>query len=115
MWHRMYQALVDAGISVFSPGQRKGRCDAPYVVLADGAQETRAGGAAAEAELLVTLYVPLSAYSELNGFLGQVLSALSEFRLTSRQSAVTIDTKVQAYARVLAYRVLKKNKGDGCK
>lgn len=108
MWHKMYTALRDAGIAVYSPGQKQGVCETPYVVLSDGVTSPRCGGHACIESITVMALVPDTAYSQLEEFIGRVRNALAGFRASGKRSAAVLLPDVRAYRVTLEYLIYKK-------
>ena len=78
VWDIVQKALIDAKIDTYAPGQKKGDCKAPYVVLKDDGA-ARVSGYSSEYHYYTTLcYVPKDDYFNLLPFVARVKAAMAE-------------------------------------
>lgn len=104
----MYQALADAKIDVYLPGQYQGACKAPYVVLSDGGVISM-GKSTGRRSFWVTGYAPVSRPMALKPLLAQVRSALAPLktpRTSGEISPEDYDEESQAVFAAIEYTAL---------
>lgn len=105
-WKEIHRHLSENKFLVYSPGQHKGECTEPYIVLRDNGVMRRQSLEVAEYEVL--LYYPIDHYSEFSGYIGQVKEAMNKLypalKLTDDEQPHYPDEDVRAYMTSLIYR-----------
>ena len=77
-WADIYRHLKSEGFDVYSPGQHKGECLSPYVVIKD-AGVTQLGQFSSNRHLYDLLcYVPEAQFSKLEPFVDSVEKSMSK-------------------------------------
>lgn len=113
-WNALHTHLLSSGFSVFSPGQHKGECLSPYIVirLAGSSQQ---GTFTSNKDLYELLcYVPQSQYSTLEAYKDSVKEAMRHvyptFVPTGFETAAYYDDTVKAHMISIEYRNMIQNK-----
>ncbi len=111
MWQRVFLYLKSKGIEIYSPGQKTGPCEKPYVVLKDGGTYNRAGTNKVGYSLLdVIIFCPINQYSKIEGYKKQIKEHLKEFgmRAAGTETPIVIDEDKKAYTTSIGYQIHKK-------
>ncbi|QKN24297.1 MULTISPECIES: hypothetical protein [Caproicibacterium] len=108
-WKRLYLYLKEHGYDVYSMGQHKGKCTAPYIVLCNNGS-TRTG--VIEYSLYeLLLYYPTAEYSNFESYIDGIEKALNPLfptlKLTDGPGVHYLDTDINAYMTSLTYQVQK--------
>jgi hypothetical protein len=113
VWERAYLHLKSKSVDVYSPGQHKGKCTAPYVVLKNnGTNGFEGSNQVGSQSIDVIIYYPSTNYSDLEPYTGQIQDFLKELkeylRPTSNITSVILDDSVNAYTQTLEYQTFQK-------
>ena len=110
-WKEIFRHLSKAGYEVYSLGQHKGICAAPYLVLRNNGASSGYSTVIQDYEIL--LYYPLDRYSEFEGYIDSVRKTMNELypqvKLVDDQQPHVPDGDIKAYMTSLIYRVQKIN------
>lgn len=103
----VYDHLVNKGFDVYSPGQHKGECVTPYIVL-KSAGMNRVGNYSSNQYLYDLLcYVPKDKYTQLEGYVEKVEDAMRELepmiRPMNTQTSSFYDDAVKAHMISVQY------------
>lgn len=75
-WQKIYKHLQTEGLDVYSPGQHKGECISPYVVLKDAGASRLESFSSTQVLYDVMCYVPQNAFSTLESYVDRVKAAM---------------------------------------
>lgn len=106
MYEAIRKTLAAAGIDAYAPGQHKGDCVSPYVVIKDDGQSEIVGTAAKRNTIDIIIYAPMAWYSKIAGIVSDVQAALKQIHGlhdTYYQSPVLADDDKNAYTTSLRY------------
>lgn len=111
-WEQLYMFLKGKGFSVFSPGQKIGKCKEPYIVVKyDGASQ-HLNYSTDDDTYTIFCYVPKLQYSLLDGLIQSVKAAMKEIYpqfVPSGQIAGSIyEEDVEAHVSSVEYLNRKK-------
>lgn len=108
--------LESAGFDTYFPGQHRGECLKPYVVVKD-AGTTRLGTfSTIQYTYDIMLYVPLNRFSQLDPLMQQIRAAMKtlsskiSLRVAYDMSTPFYDESVKAYMSYITYVNLRKLK-----
>lgn len=76
IWKQIYAHLKQDGFDVYSPGQHRGECTTPYVVVKDAGSTRVSQFSSTQTLYDVMCYVPAEQFSTLEPFVHQVKSSL---------------------------------------
>lgn len=108
MLEKILRAIRAAGLAVYLPGQKDGRCTAPYVVVAD-AGVTPTGKTTGVRVFYVTACVPIGAPLKMAATMAaakEALRALPGLRDTGEVSGEDIDEEAQCRWVSAAYHAM---------
>jgi len=113
VWQRIYLHLKSKGVGVYSPGQHKGKCTDPYVVIKNtGTSGFEGSNQIGSQSIDILIYYPSTNYSGLEEYTWQIQSFLSQLkeyiRPTSNITPVIIDDSVNAYTQTLEYKTFQR-------
>mgnify|MGYP003369504319 CR=1 FL=1 len=111
-WEQVYLFLKEKGFSIFSPGQKIGKCTEPYIVLKyDGAVQHMTYSTDDDIYTILC-YVPKLKYSLLDGLIQSVRKAMKEFHpqliITGNVSGSVYEEEIEAHVSSIEYRNHKK-------
>lgn len=110
-WEDIYEHLKTSGFEVYSPGQHKGECTAPYIVVRDAGTSPYMEFTTAVTLYEILCYVPKSKYSTLQEYAGQVKQAMKGLWPMmipmNYETAPFYDDTVKAHMTAIQYRNLK--------
>lgn len=77
-WEQLYLFLKSKGFSVFSPGQKTGKCTEPYIVVKYEGANQHLSYSTDDDTYTIYCYVPKFKYSLLDGLIRSVKKAMKE-------------------------------------
>jgi hypothetical protein len=113
VWQKIYSALKNAGINVYSSGSHIGACLSPYCVVQQAGTYSAGGnsfGSNGYTGYYIHAYVPLGDYVKLSALLDSIRAAMRELERehiiysTGFESVHQIDDKFAAHTAYLEYR-----------
>lgn len=109
MLKRLFSILKDAGVNVYLPAKKEGKCVSPYAVVDTGRETVSETGKATQCTFSVSLFAPLDSFRELDNMQKAVLGAVkgTPFRFDGCDTEEA-GGEVDSYKRVLTLRALKK-------
>ena len=78
LWRVIYQKLKEKEIDVYTPGQHKGDCVSPYVVVRPSGDNQFNDYSSDVMYCDILCYVPINHFSQLEPFVAQVKAAMRE-------------------------------------
>ncbi|WP_406541600.1 hypothetical protein [Clostridium ljungdahlii] len=113
VWEHVFLHLKSKGIDAYSPGQHKGKCTTPYVVLKNtGTAGFEGSNQIGSQTLDVITYCPRSNYSDIEPYTVQVQSFLGELkgyiRPTGNITPVILDDSVNGYTQTIEYQTFQR-------
>lgn len=109
----IFKKLKEHNISVYFPGQKTGECKEPYVVVKSAGRTGLTSVSSSQNLYDLMCYVPLSKYSTLDTFVGQVEQIMDElfpmFRPVHYRSPSFLDNEVKAHMISVQYVNYTKN------
>mgnify|MGYP006919060602 FL=1 len=78
IWQQIYSHLKSEGFDVYSPGQHRGECIAPYIVVKDSGLSQAASFSSTRTLYDVMCYVPADQFSTLEPFVSEVKASLDK-------------------------------------
>ena len=107
-WQNIYRQLKSDGIDVYSPGQHKGDCVTPYVVVKDAGTNPMTGFSSYQAIYDILCYVPHREFSTLEPYLEMVKESMKKLYPTivptNFQTASFLDDTVKGHMISIQYR-----------
>ena len=104
----IFKHLSDNGIDVYSPAQKKGECEAPYVVLKDAGTTKIAGLSTTQTIYDVMCYVPKDHFTLLEKYVQKVKQVMSQLQPMIMpvfiETASFYDDSVEAHMISIQYR-----------
>lgn len=111
-WADIFTHLSDKGFNVYSPGQHKGECLKPYVVVKNAGGNQFGGFSSTQQLYELLLYVPHDHYSSLEPFVGEVKGAMKELepmiKPTHYETPSFLDDTVKGHMVSIQYVNYKK-------
>lgn len=111
-YRTIYAHLKSKGFDVYSPGQHKGLCTAPYLVLRNAGTVTNLSISSTDYEILT--YYPADQYSHIEDYVDSVRDVMNELypgiRLADDSSEPYLDEEVRAFQSSLLYRTYTNSK-----
>ena len=111
-WQRIYNHLKQDGFDVYSPGQHKGECITPYIVLKDDGVVSNGEYSSVIAYYDVLCYVPKDRFSTLEEYTASVQLSLKklfpELKPTNDVTSSYLDTEVNGHMISMRYRSNRK-------
>ena len=108
-WKEIYAFLKDKGYDVYSPGQHRGKCDSPYIVIVSGGTVQNHSTRIKTYELL--MYYPVDRYSEFDAFIEKVRTDMKilfpRLLLVDDEQPHFLDDNVSAYMTSFIYKTGK--------
>lgn len=115
MLKEIYLHLKDKGLNPYFPGQHKGECTEPYVVIKLGAQRPSVQSNKLGQRLMdFIMFVPIADYKRVETYRKDVIEALKELkylRKTGSETPAIADEDKKAYTFSVEYTILKKLEG----
>lgn len=113
-YRTLYAFLKSNGFDVYSPGQHKGICTKPYIVLRNGGTVTELSVSSTDYEIL--MYYPADKYSHLEDYIDSVRDVMNKLypgiKLADDASEPYLDEDVRAFQSSLLYRVYNRSKAN---
>ena len=113
MYEKIWATLEKGNIDVYAPGQHKGECVKPYVVIKDFGESEIAGTALNRNVIDIIIFAPSARYSQVEPFVRLVKNALKELRElkdTRYRSPIIIDEDKRAFTTSVRYERYLANK-----
>lgn len=111
LWQKIFLHLKKKGYEVYSPGQKRDKCQESYVVIKENGIHGQEGGNKIGYKLFdIIIYHPISNYSGMEFYvenIKQSLKELKELRSTGNETPSIIDDEVKAYTTSIEYQALK--------
>lgn len=108
----IYAHLDNNGIEVYTPGQKKGECIAPYVVVKDAGTTQYNQFSSTRTLYDVMCYVPKDKFTELEQFVSKVEGIMDELKPmimpTYTKTASFYDDIFKAHMISIQYRNMRK-------
>lgn len=108
----IYKHLSANGVETYSPGQKKGECTEPYVVVKDAGTTQIPGFSSTQTLYDVMCYVPKNRFTLLEQYVEQVEAVMKQLKPmimpTYFKTPSFFDDTVQAYMISIQYRNSKK-------
>ncbi|WP_123053148.1 hypothetical protein [Clostridium sp. JN-1] len=113
VWERVFLCLKSKGVDIYSPGQHKGKCTNPYIVLKNtGTTGFEGSNQIGSQTLDVIIYCPSSNYSNTEPYTSQIQSFLSELkeyiRPTGNITPIVLDDSVNGYTQSIEYQTFQR-------
>lgn len=77
-WQKLFDFLKSKEFDVYSPGQKIGKCEAPYIVLKYEGSQQHGQISTDDDTYTIYCYVPKLMYSLLDGYVQSVKKAMKE-------------------------------------
>lgn len=111
----IYLHLKEKGLNPYPPGQHKGECEEPFVIVMEGTQmasiqSNRVG----QRVMDFIIFVPINSYIAIDPYvkdIRQALKELSYLRKTGLETPIITDDEKKAYTTSIQYTILKKLEG----
>lgn len=115
VWQIIFDTLNEAGFEVFSPGQHKGECIKPYIVLSQDGTAAIPGLSSRYRYFRILLYVPQQRYSFLDKFERDVENVIQKklypmVKPTGQVESDYFDDNYNAHMRAILYRNVYRDK-----
>ncbi|MCB2300394.1 hypothetical protein [Clostridium tagluense] len=111
LWQKIFLHLNQKGYEVYSPGQKRDKCEASYVVIKENGVHGQEGGNKVGFKLFdIIMYCPLTNYSNMEFYaenIKQALKEMKELRPTGVETPSIIDDEVKAHTSSIEYQALK--------
>lgn len=110
VWKKIYLHLAKLGCEVYSPGQKRDKCEKSYVVIRENGTNAMVGNVAGYKLFDIIIYHPIDNYSTMEPYVESVKNALkdiSELRPTGNETPPIIDDEVKAYTTSVLYQQFK--------
>ncbi|EKQ52755.1 MULTISPECIES: hypothetical protein [unclassified Clostridium] len=110
LWQEIYLHLKKLGYEVYSPGQKRDKCQNSYVVIKENGTFRVAGNVAGYKLFDIIIYHPMSNYSTMEFYVENIKKAIKdidELVPTGNETPSIIDDQVQAYATSIEYKQFK--------
>lgn len=113
VWERVYLHLKSKSVDVYSPGQHKGKCTSPYVVIKNNGTIGFQGSNQIGSQTIdVIIYYPATNYSDIEPYAWQVQEFLKELkqyiRPTGNITPIILDSSVEGYTQTIEYQTFQK-------
>ena len=109
---RIMRHLKENEVEAYSPGQKTGKCNSPYVVIKDNGQKSSVESSKVGYKTIdVIIFFPIDRYTQIESYRKEIKKSIKELkflRATGYESPVIIDDRVKAYTTSIQYQVLKK-------
>ncbi|MBU3185657.1 hypothetical protein [Clostridium estertheticum] len=111
LWQKIFLYLTKSGYEVYSPGQKRDKCEATYVVIKENGIHGQDGGNELGFKVFdIIVYCPLTNYSDMEFYaenIKQALKEMKELRPTGVETPSIIDDEVEGYTSSIEYQALK--------
>lgn len=116
LWQKIYLHLLKLNYLVYSPGQKRDKCQDPYVVIKDTGTYGQEGNNKVGYKLFdIIIYYPLQSYSSMESYIENIkeeLKQIKEIRYTGNETPCVIDDEVKAYTSSIEYQGVKTLRRD---
>lgn len=110
LWQKIYLHLSKLGYEVYSPGQKRDKCQNSYVVIKENGATATVGNVAGYKLFDIIIYHPIENYSTMEFYaenIKEAIKAVDELRPTGNEMPSIIDAEVQAYTTSVSYQQFK--------
>lgn len=113
-WKDIFRHLKQVGYAVYSPGQKKGECTSPYLVIRD-AGASKAMGISSTIQLYeILIYLPENQYSRIEEYVRETEKAMDGMwpmlRPTHFKTTPFYDEQIKGWMTSIQYQNYQKNK-----
>lgn len=113
VWERAFLLLKSKSVDVYSPGQHKGKCTSPYVVLKNiGTSGFEGSNQIGSQTLDIIIYYPATNYNDMEPYTWQVQDFLKELkeyiRPTGNITTAILDDSVNGYTQTIEYKTFQR-------
>lgn len=113
VWERVYLHLKSKSVNVYSPGQHKGKCTCPYVVIKNNGTTGFEGSNQIGSQTIdIIIYCPSTNYSDIEPYTLQVQDFVKELkqyiRPTGTITPVILDNSVEGYTQTIEYKTFQR-------
>lgn len=111
LWQKIYLHLKKLGYEVYSPGQKREKCQSSYVVIKENGTFRVAGNVAGYKLFDIIIYHPIGNYSTMEFYVENIkedIENLAELIPTGNETPSIVDDVVQAYTTSITYKQFKK-------
>lgn len=111
LWQKIFLHLKKLGYEVYSPGQKRDKCQNSYVVIKENGTFRVAGNVAGYKLFDIIIYHPMSNYSTMEFYVENIKKAIKdidELVPTGNETPSIIDDQVQAHTTSIEYKQFKK-------
>lgn len=110
MVKNLFSLLQSAGIPVYLPAKKEGKCTQAYAVVAHKKSEPAKTGKSAYAYFTVSLIAPLENFADMEKLEKKCVNALKDSNFKYVESDEdNAHTESCGYKRILTYRIIKRN------
>lgn len=106
-WEDIYKHLKNEGFKVYSPGQKKGECTEPYIVVKDAGLMNISEISSVQQLYDIMCYVPQKSYSLLESYVNAVKLSMDGLfpmiRPTHSQTPSYLDDSVKGHMISMQY------------
>lgn len=110
LWQKIYLNLTKLGYEVYSPGQKRDKCQKSYVVIKENGVVAMVGNVAGYKLFDIIIYHPMDTYSTMESYVENIKEAIKlidELRPTGNETPPIIDSEVQGYTTSVTYQQFK--------
>lgn len=110
LWQKIYLHLKKLGYEVYSPGQKRDKCQNSYVVLKENGVTAMVGNVAGYKLFDIIIYHPIDNYSTMEPYVENIKKAITdidELQPTGNETPPIIDGEVQGYTTSVNYQQFK--------
>lgn len=111
----IYIHLKNNNLNPYFPGQHRGECEEPYVVIKEGTQIPNINTNKLGQKVIdIIIFVPLNSYIAIDPYVKKIRAALKELpylRKTGLETPVITDDDKKAYTASIEYQIIKKLEG----
>jgi len=111
LWQKIFLYLKKLGYEVYSPGQKRDKCQNSYVVIKENGTFRVAGNVAGYKLFDIIIYHPMSNYSTMEFYVENIKKAIKdidELVPTGNETPSIIDDQIKAYTTSIEYKQFKK-------
>lgn len=110
LWQKIYLHLAKLGYEVYSPGQKRDKCQNSYVVIKESGVVAMVGNIAGYKLFDIIIYHPIENYSTMEFYIENIKEAIkdiNELRPTGNETPCIVDSEVQAHTTSVSYQQFK--------
>lgn len=96
---------------IYSPGQKEGKCNTPYIVLKDNGQNSMVNNKVGYKVMDLIFFIPLNKYSCIEDYKKKIKLSIKELnfiRPTGNESPIFIDEDRSAHTGSIEYIIHKR-------